>query len=197
MEDNAIIIFSKNINLGTVKTRIAKTLGEEMALNIYKELLEYTESILDNMNVPRYIFWDLEVPINPEYFTHKAYLHKIQRGENLGERIENAFYEILKIHKNVLIIGTDCPYLTIHHLEESFDSLKNYDYCIGPASDGGYYLLGLKEFSPNWFRNITWSTKKVFSETQSNAKEMDLEGYVLPILSDVDEEVDYYKWKPV
>ncbi len=195
MEDNAIIIFSKNLKLGTVKTRIAKTLGEEKALQIYKELLEYTESILDNITVHRYIFWDLEIPGKHEYFSHTNYIHKTQSGENLGEKIENAFFEILKIHKNVLIIGTDCPYLTTYHIEESFDSLKNYDYCIGPATDGGYYLLGLKEFSSSWFRNISWSTESVFSETQNKAKEMRLRGYVLPILSDVDVEDDYYKWK--
>ncbi len=195
MEDNAIIIFSKNLNLGTVKTRIAKTLGEEKALQIYKELLEYTESILDMITVHRYVFWDLEIPGKPEYFSHTNYIHKTQSGENLGEKIENAFFEILKIHKNVLIIGTDCPYLKTHHIEKSFDSLKNYDYCIGPATDGGYYLLGLKEFSSSWFRNISWSTESVFSETQNKAKEMRLRGYALPVLSDVDVEDDYYKWK--
>jgi len=195
MEDNAIIIFSKNLDLGAVKTRIGKTLGEEKALEIYKELLEYTESVLDRVSYRRYIFWDREISTSREYFSGNSYIHKIQNGEGLGERMESAFLEILKIHKKVLIIGTDCPNLTEHHLEEAFSSLATFDFCIGPAYDGGYYLLGLKRFSSNWFRNISWSTGKVYGETLDRAEEMQLNGFTLPILSDVDTEEDYYRWK--
>ncbi len=195
MNSQAIVVLAKNLTRGNVKTRLAKTVGEERAYQIYKELLEYTEVLLDSISIPRYIFWANEISPKPEYFSHQAYHHKLQRGENLGERMENAFSEILHLHKKVLIIGTDCPYLKKNHLEEAFFSLQIYDYCIGPALDGGYYLLGLKEFSSTWFRNITWSTEKVFSETQRKAREMELKGYVLPVLGDVDVEEDYDRWK--
>jgi uncharacterized protein len=195
MDSHAIVVLSKNLTRGNVKTRLAKTVGEEKAYQIYKELLKYTEILLDSISIPRYIFWASKIPSKPDYFSNQAYHHKFQRGENLGERMENAFSEILHLHKKVLIIGTDCPYLKKNHLEEAFASLQTYDYCIGPALDGGYYLLGLKKFSSTWFRNITWSTEKVFSETQRKAREMELKGYVLPVLGDVDVEEDYDRWK--
>ena len=86
MEDNAIIIFSKNINLGTVKTRIAKTLGEEMALHIYKELLEYTEELLNSIPYTIYIYWDSYIPSNLEFFSNHFFNHKVQKGKDLFVR---------------------------------------------------------------------------------------------------------------
>lgn len=195
MENQAIITFTKNIKLGNVKTRIASSVGEEKALSIYKELLEFTEELLNSIPYTIYIYWDSYIPSNLEFFSNHFFNHKVQKGKELGERMENAFKDIFLLHQKVLIIGTDCPYLQKQHISEAFLSLDTYDYCIGPALDGGYYLLGLNNFLSDWFQNISWSTNKVFSQTQKVGLKNNLKGFLLPQLSDIDNENDYNIWK--
>jgi glycosyltransferase A (GT-A) superfamily protein (DUF2064 family) len=93
-------------------------------------------------------------------------------------------------YKRVCIIGTDCPGLTTQIINESFVKLKSNDVVIGPATDGGYYLLGMENFWPALFENKAWSTDSVLSRTVQDAKQLNLLNFLLPTLTDVDEEKD-------
>jgi hypothetical protein len=194
MNNSALIIFAKNFLLAQVKTRLAIHLGEKKALEIYKELLNLTEQTTKNWNGKKYVFWDKSI-LKGKNFLQSEYEHKIQTGEDLGEKMKNAFYETLQIHSPVCIIGTDCPFLTREILNEAFLSLENFDYCIGPSLDGGYYLLGLNFYNSFWFENIKWSTPEVYPTTLQKAKQLNLNGYILPTLRDIDTIEDYLAWK--
>jgi hypothetical protein len=90
----------------------------------------------------------------------------------------------------VVLIGTDCPDLNNQLISQAFDSLKSHDLVLGPARDGGYYLIGLRRLIPELFAEITWSTAEVLSQTQSIAQNLELTIAYLPLLSDIDRPED-------
>ena len=93
--------------------------------------------------------------------------------------------------ENVIIIGSDCPELTHEIILEAFEALKKFDVVIGPAVDGGYYLLGVSSYRPFLFDNKEWSTPTVFESTKADIEKHQLSLYELPVLSDIDTEKDY------
>jgi rSAM/selenodomain-associated transferase 1 len=117
------------------------------------------------------------------------YLFRPQNGENLGERMKTCFMEVLAMgFKRVILIGSDLPDLPLEFIEEAFNALQNNDAVIGPALDGGYYLIGFKDkaFSPLVFDGIPWSTERVFDETMKVLKQERLKVYTLQALRDID-----------
>ena len=191
----AIIIFIRVPELGKVKTRLAKEVGEEKALKIYKALLSHTREVSLNTNASRYLYYATS-PVKDEW-DEDQFIKSSQKGEGLGERMMSAFQEVLTQCQQVLIIGSDCPQLSSKIIEEAFEKLENSDVVIGPTMDGGYYLLGLKEMYPFLFENMEWSTENVNKETIKRSKENGLSIYELDILSDVDykEDWDKYGWE--
>jgi uncharacterized protein len=189
-----LLIFAKNLKVGNAKTRIAQTLGEEASLQIYKVLLEYTMKITEKLEYPVYVYWDESVPESTYPFTDKYHFRK-QEGKNLGEKIQNAFQDLLPNHSPICIIGSDTPYLTESILNSAFKSLtSNAKCCIGPATDGGYYLLGIHSEPEIWFKDIQWSTSSVYNDTLSIAFKNHIPPYILPMLSDIDTEEDVRQW---
>jgi uncharacterized protein len=188
MNKNALIIFVRNPVLGKVKTRLAATIGNEKALQVYIHLLQHTKSITQNLLVAKFIFFADEINVNDIW---KDYKKKWQSGNNLGKRMENAFKELFaEGYKNICIIGSDCYELTTEIIEEAFEKLNSIDIVIGGAKDGGYYLLGMSNPTKEIFTTIEWSTAKVFSQTMQLINEKKLSCFVLPLLNDVDEEKD-------
>ena len=117
------------------------------------------------------------------------YLYMPQQGENLGERMKNAFTEALAMNfKRVVLIGSDIPSLPLEFIEEAFISLEKKDVVIGPSADGGYYLVGFrdKKFSPRAFKGIPWSTERVFEETMKIFEHEGLTVHTLKMLRDID-----------
>ncbi|TDQ19217.1 hypothetical protein DFQ04_1036 [Algoriphagus boseongensis] len=185
----AIIVFQKNFTLGKVKTRLADTMGSEKAFEIYQELVDLTYQSIYSLDAQVFLFFSDYVP---EDFTQSDWILKVQSGKDLGERMENALNSVFDLgFPKALIIGTDCPYLNSTIYLEAFEKLNSFDLVIGPAEDGGYYLLGLKKNVPNIFRNMEWSTPKVFIETVSRANSEGLSYQFLPRLSDIDTEEDW------
>lgn len=112
-----------------------------------------------------------------------------QRGENLGERMENCFTEAFTMNfKRVVLVGSDIPSLPLDFIEEAFVSLKENDVVIGPSLDGGYYLIGFKDktFSSQVFKGIPWSTEKVFEQTMKILEREGLTVHSLKPLRDID-----------
>jgi hypothetical protein len=96
---------------------------------------------------------------------------------------------------SVVLIGTDCPDLNASLLAQAFQALKQHDLVLGPAEDGGYYLIGLRRLIPELFTGISWSTAEVLQQTQSIAQRLGLAVAYLPLLSDVDRPEDLWVWK--
>jgi rSAM/selenodomain-associated transferase 1 len=185
--EQALIIFARKPEAGKVKTRLAATIGNGRALDIYIKLLAHTKATAAHVKCDNYVFLT-EVEPNDFWGDFKI---EIQEGETLGERMHNAFKLVFcKGYKGVVIIGSDCPYLTPAILQEGFDKLLIHDVVIGPTVDGGYYLLGMDKLYPKLFENKTWSTQLVYKQTINDLDVHQLSNYVLPTLIDVDEEKD-------
>lgn len=188
---NILLIFIKNPRLGYVKTRLARTVGDAEALRIYRILLDKTRSAARQLGAERLLFYS-DFPDREDEWAETEFEKQIQRGGDLGERMEAAFRVAFEGGPaKVLIIGSDCPGLTGDMLQSAFDGLDAVDFVIGPTSDGGYYLLGMKQLEPSLFRNIEWSTETVCSRTIEKIRAAGRSFALLPLLSDIDTEDDW------
>lgn len=168
------MIFTRPPVLGKVKTRLAADIGDDAALKIYKFLLDHTVSVTKDVEVVKQVHYSEEIILN-DIWDNRIYEKKLQRGEDLGERMQNAFEEgFTSGYENIIIIGSDLFDLCREDIEKAFSLLKHKDYVIGPAEDGGYYLLGMKSMLPQIFQNKKWGTSTVFQETVSDLREEDV-----------------------
>jgi rSAM/selenodomain-associated transferase 1 len=189
----AILIFTKNLLYGQVKTRLAATVGNDVALSVYKNLLQYTAHITHQLPVDKILFYSNKIE-KKDSWNDEVYNKQLQSGNDLGERIQHAFaFAFLERNTQVAIIGTDCLELTSTIIMNAFAQLKNHDVVIGPAKDGGYYLLAIKKLHQELFQNISWSTKEVLKQTLMICKRLNLTAYLLTELSDIDTEEDLNK----
>jgi len=148
----AILIFAKNLIYGQVKTRLAATVGNDVALSVYKHLLQYTAHITHQLPVDKIVFYSNEIE-KKDTWNDEVYNKQLQSGNDLGERIHKAFtFAFLEGNTQVAIIGTDCLELTSTIIINAFTQLKNHDVVIGPAKDGGYYLLAIKKYIKSFFK---------------------------------------------
>lgn len=186
----AIIIFVRNPELGKVKTRLAKEIGDELALQVYIKLLQHTHNCVSAMDCDRFVYYVDEITMN-DLWENNLYHKKVQQGNNLGERMMLAFSQLFQQgYSKIIIIGTDCPGLTIHILKDAFKKLNETDIAIGPSTDGGYYLLGMKIVHPQLFQDIQWSTDTVLKVTQKIILSINKSATLLPELTDIDEAKD-------
>jgi uncharacterized protein len=184
MKNSALIIFVRNPVLGKVKTRLSKTIGSKKALEVYKELLCHTMTQTKPVDADRYVFYDTEVDQN-DIWHEKIFYKKVQSGIDLGQKMQNAFQDVLDLgYKKVVIIGSDLFDLTTNHIINAFDKLEKNDAVIGPAEDGGYYLLGIKKIIDTVFQDKNWGTATVLNDTLENLKNYKTD--FLEILNDID-----------
>jgi len=189
----AIIIFIKNAEKGKVKTRLASTMGDDKALQIYKALLGHTRKTVLSIPAERLLYYSSYINFDDEWPESKFHKY-LQPDGALGERMAYAFQKAFKLFQHVIIVGSDCPTLSKKILVEAFDQLRHHSFVIGPAQDGGYYLLGMREFTPSVFENMKWSTESVLSDTIKAINKTGGSYHLLPELSDVDYEADWEKW---
>ncbi len=185
-----LIIFYRNPELGKVKNRLAATIGEERALAIYLLMSAHARKISLTVPVERVVYYS-EFIDSEDNWLNKDFRKRLQHGDDLGEKMMQAFEESFKLgYASVCIIGTDCFELTGDILQDSFEGLKYKDSVIGPAADGGYYLLGMNRLIPELFTNKKWSTSSVYEDTIGDLKRLHCSYHVLPTLHDVDQESD-------
>ena len=185
MQGNHLIIFVKNPVAGKVKTRLANSIGDKKALEVYMHLLELTRKVAEGVDCTRHLFYSDK--IDSDDWSLGQFNKHLQSGNDLGEKMKNAVHHILTLGaKRVIIIGSDCPEITSKIVEEAFATLKEKNVCIGPAKDGGYYLLGMRELYSTLFEEKQWSTGSVFEDTLVNLMKNRLSYACLPPLSDVD-----------
>lgn len=189
MTNHALIIFVKNLVKDHVKTRLAATLGSEKAMAIYHQLLLHTHDAVQSLTADKFVFYSIF--IEDDIWQNDLFNKEIQTGIDLGERMKNAFTSVFeKGYQKAIIIGTDCPGINASILKDAVLNLNDSDIVIGPATDGGYYLLGIKKMHLFLFENIEWSTNKVLQQTINLSTLHQLSYFLLPELSDVDEEKD-------
>lgn len=186
----ALIIFIKNPVLGKVKTRLAATVGDITAFEVYKKLLNHTQKITLLIDADKFLFY-ADFINREDRWPNDRFIKHLQKGNDLGERMCNAFENtFLNKYQKVIIIGSDCIDLSASVIEDAYKLLNNSDVVIGPAKDGGYYLLGMKNPHQCLFKNVSWSTSQVLKQTLSICKGHHLNYSLLPTLTDIDVEND-------
>ena len=185
MKGAAIIVFQKKPELGKVKTRLAKTIGETKALEAYQWLLEHTHEQVALVGCDVFVYFEKEIDLT--FIRNQRYAGALQRNGDLGQKMMTALEEVLaQGYQKAMVIGSDCPDMNSEVLEQAIDHLSSHDLVIGPARDGGYYLIGMRKVYATLFRNMTWSTSEVFSKTLAEAKRIGLKISLLRELADVD-----------
>lgn len=186
--NSVLILFIKNPALGKVKTRLAKSIGDAKALEIYRELLKISIKAASHKNlICRKEVWYSDYIEEKDLITDTIFDKKLQRGKNLGARMSESFRSAFENgFKKAVIMGSDCPDLTTEKIESAFDLLDDTDMVVGPSFDGGYYLLGLKKYHPELFSGIEWSSSMVLNTTLQIAENLDLKVRKLPELNDID-----------
>ncbi len=194
MNDNrALLLFVRNPEKGKVKTRLAQDLGDDKALEIYLELLNITRAVAVTVPAERFLFYSNFIPQSDDWPEVQFQKH-LQATGDLGARMEAAFQLALETHQKAVIIGSDCPELSPAIIEQAFAQLDDFDAVLGPANDGGYYLLGLKTVIPDVFREMVWSTELVLAETLARLDAAGKSYALLPELSDVDHAEDWERY---
>lgn len=193
MKKNLLIVFTKNVVLGKVKTRLAKTIGNEKALLVYKKLVDITEKeTLKLKNCVLHIYYS--DAINEEKWKHLE--KKVQQGKDLGEKMQNAFNDGFREgFQQIILIGSDLPTISSTIILQGFAALENNDIVFGPADDGGYYLIGMKKMHPSIFNNKPWSTEKLLIITLKELTQKKIA--LLTQLNDIDTEADLKEHKSI
>jgi len=184
MKKNLIIIFTRNPEIGKCKTRLAKTVGDENAFKIYKILLQYTVDLTKPLRFDKAVYYSLKINEN-DIWDKNIYQKHQQIGKDLGVKMLNAFKKsFYSGYKKVIIIGSDMLDLKQQHIEAAFTALKSNDVVIGPAEDGGYYLLGMNTLYSAIFYNKKWGTDSVGHDTLNDLKNQKVA--LLEMLNDID-----------
>ncbi len=188
-----ILVFAKYPEKGRCKTRLAKDLGEVDALRIYQALLNHTLKVVANTPYRKILV------VHPPEKVSSAHrwapgmdFYMPQSQGDLGERIWAAIAQRFESGtKGIVIIGSDCPEISEDSLNSAFFGLRSHDVVLGPTTDGGYYLLGLKKGHESLFKNIPWSTELVLQNTLDILKFQFLSYLSLNTFSDVDTMDDF------
>lgn len=184
MSKNLVIIFTRNPELGKVKTRLAKTIGDESALNIYRFLLEHTEKTIRNLESDKAVYYSVKVR-NSDIWCNNIYQKHQQEGTDLGYRMLNAFKNgFNNSYNKIIIVGSDLFDLQQTHIEDAFNALETNNFVIGPAEDGGYYLLGMTHLNETIFKHKVWGTSSVLKDTLDDLQNESV--FLLEQLNDVD-----------
>ena len=187
MNKRQLLVFTKNPQLGKVKTRLAKSIGEEKALFIFQKLIEKTAQTIGSISVHKSLYYS-EFIENGDLWDTQVSEKKIQNGNTLGERMSNAFQDgFEKGFEQIVIIGTDLWDLESSDIDQAFKVLETNTAVIGPATDGGYYLLGLSLWMPEVFKNKIWGTASILNDTMDHFKERKV------VLLKPKNDVDYYE----
>ncbi|MCX2741079.1 TIGR04282 family arsenosugar biosynthesis glycosyltransferase [Pontibacter anaerobius] len=189
-KNKLLLLFVRNPELGKVKTRLAATVGPEVALEVYLHLLRHTRQVTEGLPVDKLVYYVGGVN-KDDIWPNDIYEKREQISGDLGQRMQAAFAAaFLEGYTSVVIIGSDCLQLTPEIIRRAYQELETHDVVIGPALDGGYYLIGMNCLYPQLFQDKRWSTEHVFPDTLEDVKRMRLSYALLPSLSDVDHAED-------
>ncbi len=188
--ESTIIIFAKAPINGQVKTRLMSKYSADFATKLHANMVKHCINTAVSSNLCSVELWCAPHTKNEHFIAWKKHFNielKQQTGNDLGERMANAFKVVLAKSRNAVLIGTDCPLLDKNIFHQAFSALSaNKDVVITPAEDGGYALIGLKALHERLFSNIPWGSEKVLSNTREQLKLLHLECLETEVHWDVD-----------
>ena len=196
-KNTLLILFVRAPRPGSVKTRIAATAGPEVTLNIYRDMVG---TLIHNLqDLP-----DVELRFTPDDgleeitpWLQPGWTARTQGSGDLGARMENAFSEAFQSGFNkVALIGSDCPGIHRQDIQTAWSELDEKDLVLGPAADGGYWLIAMNRLHPSLFDEIPWSTSLVLDQTLERAKNARLRHRLLGTRVDIDTEADWRAYRP-
>lgn len=171
---NLLVVFVRNPEKGKVKKRLAEKIGKDSALELYRHLLRHTVEICRTLPVDRRVYYSDFIE-REDVWKKSNFEQQIQYGDDLGERMKNAFREGFRDgYTGIVLIGSDLWELDKEILEKAFLELERYDFTLGPAQDGGYYLIGMSRLKESLFNNKNWGTDTVLQHTLQDLKEESL-----------------------
>lgn len=201
MTTKQLIVFTRYPTVGQAKTRLIPVLGAAGAAELHRQMTVHTLAQVQELQKNQL----LTVTI---YFTGEqsqskmvswlgdAWQYQQQVTGDLGRRMAKAFFDAFRSDRQkVVVIGTDCPGLTAGIIQTAFEQLSSHDLVLGPAIDGGYYLIGLRSIRPELFTGIPWSTDMVLAKTIEIAQQLHLSVALLPPLVDIDRPADLPVWE--
>jgi len=182
--------------LGKVKTRLAKTLGDEKALLIYQEMLQKIKETIQYLPFEKAIFYSDEI-VKDDIWESSSYKKFVQDGKDIGERMQNAFEKAYNEgFDKISLIGSDCYQITSSIVMDSFRLLNDHDVVLGPSQDGGYYLIAMTGLYNGLFEGKEWSTDKVLDQTKTDLESYGIKHAFVTELNDIDNEEDLKQVAP-
>ncbi len=198
MSAGRVIVFLKAPRPGLVKTRLAAELDEAAAAAIDVVLIHRTLAALARCEDVELRFTPDDAQAEIEHWRRPVWILNSQGPGDLGQRLERAFAEAFAAGAaRVLAVGTDCPGLTPEDIAGAFAALAGNEVVLGPAEDGGYWLIGLRQPAPELFQDIPWSTGEVFATTEARARAAGKSVAVLRRQLDVDTLEDWRRWQKI
>lgn len=190
--DTRILLFAKAPVAGQVKTRLIPHLTAQQALQLYTRLLDAVVNnlLLTGLPIDVWRAGDLAHPCWTAYDQSPQIRLFEQQGEDLGARMAAATQQALALASKVVLVGADCIDIDSNYINSAIGGLDNADVVIGPATDGGYVLLGLKRYNKALFSNINWGSEQVFAQTMTQLATLQWKAEVLPALHDIDRPED-------
>lgn len=190
--EERLLILLKAPILGTVKTRLAADIGSDTALSIYRRLLDQVVIAMSPLSAVELHYTPATAGELLSPWLKPGWQLYPQSEGNLGDRMHHSFSQAFTTGaKRVVMIGTDCPSVELADIRRAWTVLADHDLVLGPATDGGYWLIGLNRPRPELFKDINWSTSTVLSETLACANQLGLSHQLLRPLSDVDTKTDW------
>ena len=194
IDSKCTIVFVRSPQVGKVKTRLSETLGAETVLKIYKAFgQDVIETVKKHTDHIRISYYPMGAGDEVREWLGDGFHYMPQQGKHLGDRMRNAFTRAFSDgFCRVALLGTDIPDLPGSIIDEAFSKLTGYPSVIGPAFDGGYYLIGFQQgnFLPQAFDHIPWGTQHVLKKTLTVFKSVKQNIHILPNWRDTDDDSD-------
>ena len=187
-----LVLFVKAPRIGTVKTRLGRSIGSEKACEAYRILVERVLQNVSSIPAVELRFTPDDAGAEVDGWQRDGWTRTAQGEGDLGARLQRAFHDGFAAGaERVVIIGSDCPETRAADVRRAWKELQTHDVVVGPATDGGYWLIGLRAPQPQLFEGIAWSSDQVLAQTLQRARQLGLRIQLLRILSDVDTAEDW------
>lgn len=199
-----IIQFSKWPQQGRVKTRLAAAIGDDKALDVHIELASFIAHRVSGLSGVDYQLWldQVGVPYRSsvsggifQSVSEELIPAYVQAEGDLGAKMSHAFMVSLSVYDRVLIVGSDCPGMDRDYLASALEKLSTHELVLGPAEDGGYVLIGLRQHQPELFLGMPWGESSVLELTLARASHLEIACACLSPQWDVDVYADYLRWQ--
>ncbi|MBG9375530.1 DUF2064 domain-containing protein [Panacibacter sp. DH6] len=188
----ALIILVHDPIICRVKTGSIDMITNQENSLIRRQLLQHTRRITSELNADKFLFLKANAD-NDDVWLKGNYIKRLQRGRGRGEIITNAFETVFSMgYTRVVMIGSDSIESETIHIIQAFNNLNTYDVVVSPVEDKAYYLLGLKKFQPQLFKNKMWNTSLLLQQTLHTIDELKLTYHLQQVINDVEEEKEQY-----